>query len=148
MSTPGVTKKRWMEVTTGTGKMMGAVNHTKQNGFTLLELMIVISIVGILATIAMPTMQRYVIRAREASLQNTLFVFRDVIDQYYADHGNYPESLEKLVEEKYIRAIPVDPFTRSRDTWVLMPPEEGTGVYDVHSGSDLVSLDGTPYNEW
>ncbi len=109
-----------------------------------------VSIVGILVTMALPNMQRYVIRARETSLRNTLFVFRDVIDQYYADHGRYPENLEKLVEEKYIRSIPKDPFTRSNNTWVIIPPPEGegSGVYDVHSGSDLVGIDGTPYNEW
>ncbi len=124
--------------------------HKNKKGFTLLEIMIVVSIVGILVTMAMPNMQRYVIRARETSLRNSLFVFRDVIDQYYADHGRYPETLEKLVEEKYIRTIPKDPFTRSKNTWVIIPPPEGegTGVYDVHSGSDLVGIDGTPYNEW
>ena len=124
--------------------------HKNKKGFTLLEIMIVVSIVGILVTMALPNMQRYVIRARETSLRNSLFVFRDVIDQYYADHGKYPETLEKLVEEKYIRTIPKDPFTRSKNTWVIIPPPEGegTGVYDVHSGSDLVGIDGTPYNEW
>ena len=124
--------------------------HKNKKGFTLLEIMIVVSIVGILVTMALPNMQRYVIRARETSLRNSLFVFRDVIDQYYADHGRYPETLEKLVEEKYIRTIPKDPFTRSKNTWVIIPPPEGegTGVYDVHSGSDLVGIDGTPYNEW
>ncbi|MFP4349661.1 MAG: prepilin-type N-terminal cleavage/methylation domain-containing protein [Desulfococcaceae bacterium] len=119
------------------------------SGFTLLELMIVITIVGILSTLAMPSMQRYVIRAREASLENTLFVFRDVIDQYYADHGTYPESLEVLVEKEYIRAVPKDPFTRSAETWVLIPAEgDEVGIYDVRSGSDLIGLNGIPYNEW
>lgn len=117
-------------------------------GFTLLELMIVITIVGILATLAMPSFQRYVVRAREASLRHTLFVFRDSIDQFHADMGRYPEALDELVERRYIRAVPDDPFTRSRTTWVTLPPPDGSGVYDVHSGSHLVSLDGTPYNEW
>lgn len=109
--------------------------------------MIVLSIVAILATMAFPSYQRYVIRAREASLKNTLFVFRDVIDQYYADHGRYPAGLADLVEKRYIRAVPQDPFTRSKDTWITMPADEG-GIFDVHSGSDLVGMDGTPYNEW
>jgi general secretion pathway protein G len=117
-------------------------------GFTLLELMIVVTIAGILATLAFPTFQRHVVRAREASLRNSLFVFRDSIDQFYADKGRYPEGLRELVEERYIRAVPEDPFTRSRTSWIILPPPDGSGVYDVHSGSRLVSLDGTPYNEW
>lgn len=118
-------------------------------GYTLIELMIVLTIIGILVSIAQPNFQKAVIRAREASLRRTLFVLRDVIDQYYADHGKYPDSLQNLVEEHYIRAVPKDPFTNSNTTWVIVPPEGEEGqVYDVHSGSDLVGLDGVPYNEW
>ncbi len=122
-----------------------------QRGYTLIEMMIVISIIGILATMSAPNMQRYVIRAKETSLRRTLFVLRDVIDQYYADYGKYPESLEVLAEDKYIRAIPKDPFTRLISTWIIISPEgdsEEGAVYDVHSGSHLVSLQGVPYNEW
>lgn len=118
-------------------------------GFTILEMMTVIAIIGILASIAAPSFQRSVIRAKEASLRNSLFVFRDVLDQYYTDHGNYPESLELLTQKKYIRAVPKDPFTRSNKTWILIPSEEGiSGIYDIHSGSDRISLYGIPYNEW
>lgn len=109
------------------------------------------SILGILLTIAQPSYKTATIKAREAVLKRDLATFREVIDQYYADHGRYPESLSELVEKAYLRQIPVDPFTRSSDSWVeifLEGEEEEGGLYDVHSGSDLVALDGTAYNEW
>lgn len=126
------------------------MNIRNQKGFTIIEMLTVIAIIGILASIAAPSFQRSVIRAKEASLRNSLFVLRDVIDQYYADHGEYPDSLESLMEKKYIRTVPSDPFTKSSDTWILIPPEgeEVTGIYDIHSGSNKISLYGTPYNEW
>ncbi len=119
-------------------------------GFTLMEMLTVIAIMGILASIATPSFHKSRIRAREASLQRTLFILRDVIDQHYADHGHYPDSLEALSDAKYIRAVPIDPFTQSTGTWILIPPEgeEIIGIFDIHSGSDRVSLSGVPYNEW
>ncbi len=121
-----------------------------QKGFTLIELMIVITIIGILSTIAQPNFARYRVKAKETSLYQMLFVLRDVIDQYYADNGKYPENLALLAENKYIRTVPKDPFTRSNKTWIIIPPDgevEGD-VYDVHSGSNKVGLNGIPYNEW
>ncbi len=119
-------------------------------GFTIIEMMTVIAVIGILTTIAAPSFQRSVIRAKEASLRNSLFVLRDVLDQYYADHGDYPESLEVLTQTKYIRKVPKDPFTRSEETWILIPPEGESlsGVYDIHSGRNHRSIYGIPYNEW
>jgi general secretion pathway protein G len=138
-----------MEAITKTGRKTN--KKWGATGYTLLEVMTVVAIVGILATLAVPTYKRSVIRAKESSLRQSLFVFRDVIDQYYADHGQYPDSLDDLAEKNYIREVPLDPFTKSRDTWVIIPPEssdESGAVYDVHSGSNKVSLHGTPYNEW
>jgi general secretion pathway protein G len=128
----------------------GSTGINNRQGYTLIEMMIVISIISILATMAMPSFQRSLIRAKETNLHRTLFILRDTIDQYYADHGRYPDSLQDLETDKYIRQIPIDPFTGSSDTWITIPPEgfaEGN-VYDVHSGSHKVSLEGTPYNEW
>ncbi len=121
----------------------------KPAGFTLLELMVVLFIVGVLAAIAQPAFQGPRLKAREATLKADLFVLRDLIDQYYADHGEYPESLEVLVERSYLRAIPTDPFTQSAESWVLLPPAAGeSGIFDVRSGSDLTDSDGVPYSEW
>jgi len=131
----------------------GIISYSKvkdRQGYTLIEMMIVISIISILATIAMPSFQKSLLRAKETNLRRTLFIMRDTIDQYFADHGRYPDSLQELETEKYVRQIPMDPLTGQTDTWVTIPPEgfaEGT-VYDVHSGSNKVGLNGTPYNEW
>jgi len=125
-----------------------------KKGYTLLELMIVVAIVSILVTLAIPTFQQSAMKAKEAALKQNLFTMRAVLDQYYADRGDYPASLETLVEEKYLRAIPVDPFTRSATTWneIFEEQEEGddspAGVYDIKSGSDDLALDGTPYKDW
>lgn len=129
--------------------MSGKLKNCQQ-GFTIIEMLTVIAIIGILATMAVPSFQRSVIRAKEASLRSSLFSLRDVLDQYYTDHGNYPPTLQELVEKRYIRNIPRDPFTRSSETWILIPPQdpELTGIWDVHSGSRKISLNGTPYNEW
>jgi len=120
----------------------------RHDGFTLLELMLVITIVGVLATLAEPIWQNVTTRAREAALKQTLFTLRDVIDQYRADHGKYPPALDDLAKEKYIRKLPEDPFTHASSTWQEIADDSDGGIVDVHSGSTLVGLNGSPYNEW
>ncbi len=110
--------------------------------------MIVVTIVGILATLAVPSYHVSILKAREAALRQDLFTMRDVLDQYRADKGRYPDGLGEVVSEGYLRTLPVDPFTRSSSTWQeIMEPTEG-GVFDVYSGSDLVGSNGVPYNQW
>jgi general secretion pathway protein G len=127
-------------------------------GFTLLELLIVVALIGILASLVVPQFRKTPDKAREAVLKEDLFTMRDVIDQYFADKGKYPASLESLVEDGYLRKIPVDPFTNSSDTWQTeaAPMDEGGeeaegaggGVYDVHSGATGTAMDGSSYSEW
>lgn len=131
------------------------VEKDPRAGFTLIELLIVLSIIGILASIAVPSYQRSLIKAREAVLMEDLYQMRRAIDGYFADHVRYPDSLEELVERKYLRDIPRDPFTESAETWETIEPTPGLegeiaegGVADVRSGSDLVGLNGIPYKEW
>ena len=119
-----------------------------EKGFTLIELMIVVSIVGILATIAVPSYQSSLIRAKETVLRQDLFTLRELLDHHRADQGKYPPSLDGLVSAGYLRAIPKDPFTNSSSSWQeINEPTEG-GIFDVYSGSDLVGINGTPYNKW
>lgn len=129
--------------------------RTFHSGFTLVELMVVMSLVVILASIGLYVQANSQTRAREAVLKEDLFRMRDAIDQYFADKNAYPPDLQSLVSEKYLRTIPVDPITQSADTWqVTMSeidpanPSATPGVYDVKSGSDRMALDGTLYSDW
>jgi general secretion pathway protein G len=122
-------------------------------GFTLIELMIVLAIMGILLTIAQPNLKQAIVRAKESVLRENLFQMREAIDQYYADHAQYPGALTDLVDStskdrSYLRSIPQDPFTKASD-WITVNIEgEDGGIFDVHSASPLVATDGTAYNTW
>ncbi len=119
-------------------------------GFTLIELIVVFLIIAILLTLAMPRYFSSIDRSKEAVLKENLYQVRDAIGKYYGDKGKYPESLEALAAEKYLRKLPVDPLTESATTWVVVPPQdtEKTGVYDIKSGAEGKAADGTAYSEW
>ena len=145
--------------TPNTGCQTPDARRQTQNGFTLIELIVVIAIIGILAVVALPAMKQAPKRAREAALKENLFTIRSCIDQFYADFQKYPGSLDELVSKGYLRKVPVDPVT-GQANWVT---EEGElpesdfgdfsdlaepGIVDVRSASSDSSIDGTPYSEW
>jgi general secretion pathway protein G len=139
-----------MEPSTRTGS-----RAARSAGFTLIEVLVVMTILVILAAVGLARYNNSVKTSREAVLKTDLFQMREALDQYYADKGKYPSSLDALVEDKYMRAIPVDPITGKSDTWqtVLSDPEPGNpsaevGIYDVKSGSDQTAIDNTRYSDW
>ena len=124
-------------------------------GFTMVELLVVVSIIVILATMGMAQYKQSITRTKEAVLKEDLFRMRDAIDQYFADKGQYPSTLDALVSDGYVRKIPQDPFTKNNTSWQTVPAEPDPnnpvaepGVYDIKSGSDGTALDGTKYSEW
>lgn len=119
-------------------------------GFTLIELLVVLAVLATLLSIAVPRYFESIDKSREAALKQDLNVMRDAIDKYYGDRGMYPETLEDLVTNKYLRGIPVDPITQSNTTWQIVPPQEGEkgAVYDVKSGAQGTARDGTNYADW
>ena len=136
----------------GTSRLLRA---RREHGFTLIELIVVMSLIILLATIGLTAYQSSVKRGREAVLREDLFRMRDAIEQYYVDKGKYPADLNELVSGSYLRRIPVDPMTQSTDTWQTEPaepdpsnPSVEPGIYTVKSGSDGVSLDGSKYSDW
>ena len=119
-------------------------------GFTLIELLVVMSIIGVLLTIAVPRYFRTVQKSKETVLKHDLSVIRESIDKYYADLGQYPDALPALVDKRYIRSVPVDPFTKSADSWLMIASEDPDhpGVRDLHSGSPDIASDGSPFVSW
>lgn len=124
--------------------------RTRSNAFTLIELIVVLAIVALLLTLAVPRYFSSIDRSKEAVLKENLYQVRDAINKYYADKGKYPESLESLTSDKYLRKLPIDPVTESATTWVIVPPEDAQkgGVYDIKSGAKGKAVDGTAFTEW
>jgi general secretion pathway protein G len=121
----------------------------KHRGFTLIELLVVLAIVALLLTLAVPRYFPTIDSAKETILADNLRNVREVIDQFYADRGRYPDSLDQLVEKKYLRSLPVDPITESTSTWLLIPPEDATkgSLYGIKSGAPGTSRSGKPYSD-
>jgi general secretion pathway protein G len=126
-----------------------------KRGFTLIEMMIVMSIITIIVSIAVPLYQKSLVRAKESVLKQNLFTLRTMIDEYTYDKQKAPQSLQELVSEGYLRQVPVDPMTGSNNTWRTIMEESGSGtsqnepgIFDVRSGSEKTSLEGSPYTDW
>jgi general secretion pathway protein G len=122
----------------------------RRRGFTLIELLVVMSIIGVLLTIAVPRYFRTVQRSKETVLRRDLSTIRESIDRYYGDLGQYPDALATLVEKHYIRGVPVDPFTKSAASWLVVESDDPDhpGVRDIHSGSPENAADGSPFVSW
>ena len=123
----------------------------KSKGFTLIEVLVVLAIIATLLSLVAPRYFDTIVRAQETSLKHDLITMREAIDKYYADNAAYPDTLEDLVQGKYLRSIPEDPITKSAQTWtVVAPPDSETKglIYDVHSGSPDIAEDGSAYADW
>jgi general secretion pathway protein G len=136
---------------------MARVSRKRSRGFTLIELMIVISIILILVSVALPAYNQSIVRARESVLKQNLFTLRSVISQYTLDKQKAPQALDDLISGGYLKQLPVDPMTGKNDTWVAdqedntimsIDEQDQGGIIDVHSGSEAISSDGTAYNTW
>jgi general secretion pathway protein G len=122
----------------------------RRNGFTLIELLVVMTIIGVLLTLAAPRYFKSVEHSKETVLRHDLSVLRESIDKYFADIGQFPDALSALVDKRYIRSVPVDPFTKSAESWLLVASEDPDhpGLRDIHSGSPNMAADGTPFVSW
>ncbi len=122
----------------------------RRNGFTLIELLVVLAVLATLLTLALPRYHASVERSKEAVLKENLHQMREAISRFYADRGKYPETLEVLAAEKYLRKVPLDPITESASTWRVLAPEDSlkAGVFDVRSGAPGGGSDGTEYSQW
>lgn len=126
------------------------VTAMRQRAFTLIELLVVLAIVALMLTLAAPRFFPSIDGAKDTILADNLRNTRAVIDQYYADTGRYPDSLDQLVEKKYLRSVPFDPLTDSSTSWIVVPPEDGSkgGVYTIRSGAPGNDRSGKPYADW
>jgi general secretion pathway protein G len=127
-----------------------SVNKTKNQGFTLIELLVVFAIVALLSSIAVPKYFSSLQKSRESVLRYDLSVMRESIDKYFSDNGSYPESLQQLVEKRYLKSIPKDPIAQANDLWVVVPPIDGLpgSVYDIKSGAQGQASDGSNFADW
>lgn len=134
---------------TGNGEQAMPKTH-RIRGFTLIELLVVMAIIATLLSLVTPRYFHSVDKAKESVLKENLFQVRDAIDKYYGDKGKYPDSLEELIEKKYLRKMPLDPVTDRTDTWVIVPPVDRVqgNLYDVKSGAPGTAADGSLYAEW
>lgn len=157
MSIPNPTEPASTGPSTKTGRTLRTAYpiRKRENGFTLVELMIVMLIIGVLTAVAIPSFVSSLRAAREAALREDLHIMRDAIDSYTMDKNKAPQSLDDLVQSGYLKTIPVDPFTHTNDTWQTASDDtyadidqSATGINDVHSGSDETGSDGQPYSSW
>jgi general secretion pathway protein G len=145
-----------LPIHSGSVKMRGAAKSNRRRfGFTFLELMIVMAVIAVLMAVALPIYTRSIQRAKESVLKNNLFTLRTVIDEYTYDKQKAPQTLDDLVMDGYLRQVPMDPMTGNSTSWrIIMEDATNTvnqtmpGIFDVRSGSEGTSLEGTPYSEW
>jgi general secretion pathway protein G len=142
---------------TGESEMSVCPKKNTSKGFTLIELVIVMTLIGIIVGMGLPQYRNSIRKAKETALKENLYIMRNLLNQYYTDKKKFPMSLQMLVDEGYLKVIPRDPLTDSHETWEEVPEElteddllSGVipGIADVRSGSDQLAIDGTPYNTW